>query len=288
MYLCMKKGFIFIFFVFMLASCGDDEDRYGSTIEVPNEILTIQEAIYTAKPNDTILLHPGEYYENIVIDKALCIKSIYDAEDSLSISETVIDGTETYNTIWIENINDTVKIDGLTIRKGWAISNASVKGGGIYCKNSNLILTNLIVTRNFVMYPTYWGDGGGIFCDSSYLELTNVMVVGNKSFHFGGGLECKYSNVIITDSEISKNIAGAYAPAIRLFKSNFILENTIIKDNDRGVNPGVPSEIDYLHEFVIISSIGNIKNCTVKNDSLLITGESNVVIIDSDIPGYKN
>ncbi len=60
--------------------------RVLMTLHVPAPYSTIQDAIDAADTGDTILVHPGIYLENILIDEALMVKSTGGAE------ETIIDG----------------------------------------------------------------------------------------------------------------------------------------------------------------------------------------------------
>lgn len=60
----------------------------------------------------------------------------------------------------------------------------AVFGGGIYCSDSEVILTNVVIAKNNAE------SGGGICCNSSTAILTNVSIAENSSLINGGGILC--------------------------------------------------------------------------------------------------
>jgi hypothetical protein len=75
------------------------------------------------------------------------------------------------------------------------------KGGGIYNKNSNLLLTNSLIIRNKS------GEGGGIYIDESEeSKFTNLTISDNEvSTDKGSGLYCNNANTTINNSIIWGN-----------------------------------------------------------------------------------
>jgi predicted outer membrane repeat protein len=81
-------------------------------------------------------------------------------------------------------------------------------GGGIYCKNSNSIITDSEISENISMV------GGGIFCDSSNITLMNVKIMNNESttMHLdcndGGGIYFSNSNPTLVNVKVIGNDGG--------------------------------------------------------------------------------
>ena len=90
---------------------------FATTIYIPNDFLTVQEGIDQSSNGDTVIINPGTYYENLVLNKEIVLKSSVDLE-SLStdwfnneiIQTTIINGS-TQNT-------DSRKNSCLIIRDG--------------------------------------------------------------------------------------------------------------------------------------------------------------------------
>ncbi|MDD5195876.1 MAG: pectinesterase family protein, partial [Candidatus Omnitrophica bacterium] len=51
---------------------------YATTINIPGQYQTINEAIGRANPGDIVMVQPGTYTENIAIDKAIHLQSVGD------------------------------------------------------------------------------------------------------------------------------------------------------------------------------------------------------------------
>ncbi len=62
--------------VFLLLALGSaTTPLHAATIQVPDDYKTIQEAVNNASPGDFILVGDGEYSENVVVKKAVILKS---------------------------------------------------------------------------------------------------------------------------------------------------------------------------------------------------------------------
>ena len=131
----------------------------SSTIYVPDDYPTIQEAINAASPGDTIIVREGTYYENLVVNvSGIVLRSEMGAE------KTIIDGNFTGTVVEISANN--VTIEGFTIKgsglNAFGLSvissnNTTIHGNniiinyyGIFLQNSsnNTIYGNIIASNN--------------------------------------------------------------------------------------------------------------------------------------------
>ena len=81
----------------------------STTIIVPDDYATIQEAINNANEGDTVFVRAGTYYEHVVVNKAISLIG----EDP---SSTIIDGNESGTVVFITA--DNVDVDGFMIQNG--------------------------------------------------------------------------------------------------------------------------------------------------------------------------
>ena len=117
--------FLFLLEVFTLASNICLVRTESATIVVPDDFLTIQEAINNAADGDTVFVKAGTYYEHVVVNKTVSLVG----EDS---STTIVDGNGTGHVIDI--ISDNVNITGFTVQRGGSIALPDLNAG--ICLNS--------------------------------------------------------------------------------------------------------------------------------------------------------
>ena len=140
---------------------------------VPDEYASIQDAIDASDANDTILVSPGIYNENISFDgRPIVISSRYLIDnDSLLIGLTIIDGQQDQSVVTFSNFETSNSIlMGFTLQNGIGNNedpdnNGSfyTYGGGIYCENSSPLIMDCIIQNNTANEC----GGGGIFCYNS-------------------------------------------------------------------------------------------------------------------------
>jgi nitrous oxidase accessory protein NosD len=122
----MKKIFSILFVLVLVVSLGLATAAPvlagGTTIYVPQDYPTIQGAINASSDGDTIIVAPGLYKENVVINRALTLKGAQAGVDARTRSgnETIIQpdgGTGiSIRTANRTGTNYVVVIDGLTVR----------------------------------------------------------------------------------------------------------------------------------------------------------------------------
>jgi hypothetical protein len=243
---------------------------FGTVIEVPNEINTIQEAIDTAKSFDTILIHPGVYYEsNLIIKKPLYITSEYsDNSDSLIIKQTIINGGQISKVFYISDVSDTIRMNGFTITEGFAKENITIEnsyyGGGIFISNSNVKLSNIILVKNSASAPTSRGSGGGLFIYNSYASIYNSFINDNYALRTGGAFYCEKSILKIHDSEIIENSSWWGGAPISIYSSAIDFKNVLMQNNLNNY------DLTHYPEIYIYACTGTFENVSIISDSIHI------------------
>ena len=161
---------------------------------------SIQNAINSAQPQDTIFVHVGTYYEHVIVNKTVSL--IGENRDS-----TIIDGnyTGTVMNITAGNVNIT----------GFTIQNGIYPWGGIilyHSNNSRLIGNNVL--------NSYMG-----------IELeysSNNILVNNTASYNAVGIRLLYSsNNMLVDNTVSRNNYGINLDA----SSDNILSNNVMVGN---------------------------------------------------------
>jgi len=180
-----------------------DDDR----VEYPDaDFTTIQEAINNATDGDTILVHKGTYYENVIVNKSVSL--VGEDRDS-----TIVDGNEAGSVISITA--DNVSIEGFTIQRSGTRSYNS----GIFVDRTdgNDISHNTITNNNY---------GINLYYSSDNLVSDNIITDNNDGVSF-------YSSI---SNEVSGNkITYNYDGIISYYSTNnMVLCNTLM-ENDYGI-----------------------------------------------------
>ena len=205
-----------------------------AVLAVPARYPTIQAAIDSAVPGDTVLVAPGRYYENIRFKgKGIVVASRFlHSRDGADIERTIIDGSrpthpDTGTVVRFVNQEDsTAVLEGFTITGGT---------GTIWLDAKDL---------------KYFREGGGILCELGsptirYNHIVNNVatsmasnVAGDSLLSAGGGaIRCGYSEPTITNNVIRGN-RGRYGGGVVLFHSAGIVRNNLIVDNTGGEDFG--------------------------------------------------
>jgi parallel beta-helix repeat protein len=234
MYVANLKITVIVSFFFLSTHISSQ----GTTLYVPDDYATIQEAIVASSNGDTIIVRPGLYQENIdFLGKAITLKSEYGPET------TILDGNYVYHLALVtfkswEDMNSV--LDGFTLRRS---------GHGVVCQCSSPTILNNIITENYaisrgggiscicaspnifnnIISENYASKAGGIYCREASPILINNFVHGNWA-DSNGGIYCwDYSSPIIINNTVTNNFGGI---CCNEKTSVPIIINTIIWDND--------------------------------------------------------
>jgi parallel beta-helix repeat protein len=209
--------FLILVLCFAVVSISDREivKAESKTIDVPDDYLTIQEAINNSDEGDTIFVKSGTYFENLVINKSVSLIG----ENSYS---TIIDGnyTKVYEVIRITS--DNVKITGFTIKKSGGVKYYEKAGINIEYSNGNNISYN-IITDNY---------GNGIHLESS---SNNLILKNNITENLVSGIAIMYSshNNTINGNTLTDNFDGIY---ISDSDNQHVVQNIVEVSGNNGID----------------------------------------------------
>ncbi|MBL7149161.1 MAG: DUF1565 domain-containing protein [Candidatus Cloacimonetes bacterium] len=175
---------------------------------------TIQEGIDASSNSDTVLVYPGTYFENLLIEeKCITIGSLYlTTGDETYIQQTILDGFDNDCVIRIESVETgEAFVCGFTIQNGigfMMIPNRPDhrRGGGLFIIDSNITLKKCTIRNNKAAH------GGGLYLyDNVQLNLIGNTIKYNRALKTGGGICNSYNSNITYDDEILNNIYLNYA-----------------------------------------------------------------------------
>ena len=202
-----------------------------SVIKVPDNYLTIQEAINNASNEDTIYVRAGEYYETIVVNKTVSL--IGESRDT-----TIIDGGDAEESIAVEVSAKNVVFKGFSTRASGFYSIHIFLHESADC----LITDNKIVGLKILMIPVR-----GIYISSS----TNITVRSNYVDGVTGpGAYLYNSSALVTENDITKGWYGMKLEEShnsKIFHNNFInnREHVLSVNSTNSWDNGYPSGGNY-------------------------------------------
>ncbi|MDP3114517.1 MAG: FlgD immunoglobulin-like domain containing protein [Candidatus Cloacimonadaceae bacterium] len=158
---------------------------YAVTLSVKQDgsgdYSAIQAALDVANPGDTVLVHPGRYFENLtMLTNNITLMSLEGTTGVPSyIDSTIIDGNHANPCLRIPQGNVSVIIRGFSITNGFRTGS----GGGLVISAGNAAeITNCKVFNNVA------NNGAGIYLTSANVTFSGVDVFNNYSVNLGGGL----------------------------------------------------------------------------------------------------
>ncbi|HJU64298.1 MAG TPA: right-handed parallel beta-helix repeat-containing protein [Gemmatimonadaceae bacterium] len=198
-------------------------------LEVPRDYPTIQAAIDSARADDTVLVSPGRYVENLRIARRGVVLASHFARtgNPQDIERTIIDGSkprhpDTASVIIVHAVErGTAVVQGFTITGG---------AGTVWLDAKDTEL---------------FREGGGILCELSAPVIRDNYIVGNKAVEVrkgvfsagGGGIRCGYAEPTIVNNVIRDN-EGRYGGGVVLFHSAATVRNNLVVGNRGGEDFG--------------------------------------------------
>jgi len=215
-----------------LPQAGASEIKVGSR----DQYRTIAQAVSAARPGDTILISPGTYVENVVVDKQVTLTS------SEGATNTIIRAADAKKAVLSLSGTD-IEVQGLTITGG--------NNGVVFAKASNCILTKCVAngnvygvylagaTGNLVSNNNLNNNGFGIYLDTS---SGNKLSGNTASDEKGGGGHASLSDGIYMFYSRANNVTGNTLSSNRNFgvslyqsKSNVFSHNALSSNAQFGV-----------------------------------------------------
>jgi parallel beta-helix repeat protein len=242
----------------------------ASTLHVPEDYATIQEAILASSDGDTILVSAGAYYESVdffgklivlvsregpgqtIIQSGGSVVSFMSGEGPQAVLEgfTITGGNAPAGGgVLIVSSSPTIK--GNTIAGNLAANTADASGGGIYLEDSNsLVEGNSIVGNGVCCFDPlpHYARGGAVYCTGGSPVFANNRIERNytsttwSNVGIAGGV-CDYSaaavflnNIIAGNYSLSGSAQSGGAGVVST--SGTFVNNTIAGNEDEGINGG--------------------------------------------------
>jgi parallel beta-helix repeat protein len=137
-----RKRNLLVTILIMLISLTTCAQSVTLTVgDSPKGYESIQEAINSASEGDEILVYPGTYYENIVVDKRL---------DLIGLKNPVIDAGGDYaKGPGVTMLADGILMEGFTIRNSTNTAGDPLSGAGVLVRSNNNTIKGNVLENNY-------------------------------------------------------------------------------------------------------------------------------------------
>lgn len=279
----------------------------ATIISVPGDYPTIQAAIDAAVDNDTVLVAPGRYVENINYNgKNIAITSYFMFERNTEyIFNTIIDGSnqshpDTGSTVIIkDNAGPAARLQGFTITGGtgtlfeWTAGTFDRQGGGIMIHRSSAIIQYNYIYNNEAINSSgiYGAGGGGIEGKHGSPQILNNIIAYNRG-QYGCGIGMDYCAGTISNNVIAYNYGGELYGGAGIQKNAggaTLIENNTIAYNVSGsqgggirvfsANPIIRNNVIWYNvapSYPQVYGYYNMEYCNVQGGGVTGTGNINV------------
>lgn len=247
---------------------------FASQRHVPLQYRIIQSAIDASQPLDTIIVHDGRYFENIVIRKNIVVASLFLIDgDRSHIERTIIDGSRSLSrtkasTVTFQNRTDsTSALIGFTIRGGSGsydfapgdpFSEHWIGGGGVALDNAGARIAHNIISNNIVIPhdSLTFTFGGGIASINAFKRnplppfciIEYNSVIGNQCYGArteGAGIFIgqpgivRHNTVMLNKLNSTNRSPGGGVFTLTTNEYDIIVDGNYIRKNSAGIGGGV-------------------------------------------------
>jgi len=182
-----------------------------TTRRVPQDYLSIQAAIDDSRAGDIILVSPGIYYENVVVNKAVKLMGV-------NKDTTIIDAKQVGNVIKV--VISTVTITGFTIRNG--------NNGIRVDPSTDPDIGNINITGNIIKNNRY-----GVSLSADYPATTANNIISLNTFQNNSNVGISISFGL--SNTISKNDISESAYGMKLLTNTTTISDNLLKGNSYGI-----------------------------------------------------
>lgn len=199
------------------------------------DYVLIADALAAANTGDTVLIYPGEYFENLFVsDKQLVIAgaSLVDGGPVMT-RQTIINGGGNSTCLRLLRMAAGTEISRLTFKNGHSAYLGGIEydfGAGITMGQSTVVIRDCVITENYA----YRSGGGGICVVAlCHLTLSGCSIYNNKATASGGGILAGGNSTVVFDSINRNSIYMNYASLgadMNLSKTFAVVDDTIRLD----------------------------------------------------------
>ena len=211
----------------VLAGCGGGDDGEPATIVVPNDQPTVQAAVDAADSGDLILIEPGVYREQVIVETGdLVIRG-------LDRNEVVLDGgDELFDGFLV--VADGVAIENLTVTR-YRQNGVIFSGQAAYSSDGDDAVDSNPLERYRVSHVTAINNGTyGIYAFAARGGLIRSSYASghpDSGFYVG---QCKPCDVVLDDVTAERNSIGYYGTNA---SGGVFVVNSTFRNNRLGVTP---------------------------------------------------
>lgn len=251
----------------------------ASTLNVPGDYPTIQSAINAAAAGDEVVVAPGTYSETIdFLGKDIVVRG------ELGPESTILDGTGLTSSLvrCVSGEPATAKLEGFTLRKGWAGSalpqnSLVIIGGGLAVVQSSPTIENCHFINNRAPY------GGGAYFYFSQSLVKNCLFHSNRAYADGGGAEAFNGAVVFEDCDFTYNLAvNSHGGGVHLTQGSPSLIGCTLANNTANIGGGIT--------FYATDGLASVIDCSIVNNIGQVAGGfwvrpgyTNFLLVDTEV-----